>query len=306
MAENNKKKNQSPTFAQDRAVDFDPGRYRLAAFDLDGTLLCGRDPIHGAVKQALRALSASGVTVVASSGRNGTQFPPELRSCFRYAVLSNGSMVLDTFTGELLFSHPIERLIALYAIDRVQKSGGTCFVQQGMHMISPVGPLPAILRECKKYPVAARFSAARELLRIYYGKSTVCRNTLCRAQKSGEPFYKLQAFFPDVRIAEQAVQPLRRETELEVLPMSDGTLELTAPGVSKANALKELAVSLGMTEQNIATFGDSMNDAEMLKRAGFSVAMQNGDPRLFAHADRIAPPVDRDGAAVMIRELWRI
>lgn len=285
---------------------FDPKTYRLAAFDLDGTLLSGREPMHRPVSEALKALSESGVTVIASSGRNTTQLPNKLRSCFRYAVLSNGAMAMDVPTGRILFSHPIERLVALYAIDRIRKLGGTCFAQQGDHMISPVSPLPAILSECKKYTGSKRLSSMFALIGIYYGKSTVCRDPLKPAQKSEAPFYKLQAFFTDVSAAEKAAVPLRAETELEVLVMSDGTLELTAPGVSKANALAELAAFLGLTEANIAAFGDSMNDAEMLSRAGFSVAMQNGDPRLFALTDRIAPPVQQDGAAAMIRELWRL
>lgn len=285
---------------------FDPDRFRLAAFDLDGTLLCGREPVHVPVKQALHALEQSGVTVVASSGRNGTQFKRELSSLFHYAVLSNGALTTDTRTGKTLFSHPIDRLIALYAIDRIQGMGGTCFVQQGAHMISPVQPLPAILRECRKYRPSKRLSSAIKLIRIYYGQSAVCSDTLKKAQKDQRPFYKLQAFFPDASAAKAAAGPLHAETELNVLAIGDGTLELTAPGVSKANALQELAASLGMSEGNIAAFGDSMNDLEMLSRAGFSVAMQNGDPHLFDSVDRIAPSVVLDGAAEMIRSLWKL
>ena len=50
-------------------------------------------------------------------------------------------------------------------------------------------------------------------------------------------------------------------------------------------------------------FGDSMNDYEMIEKAGCGVVMANGDEYLKTIADRICESVQEDG---VVRELERM
>lgn len=64
---------------------------------------------------------------------------------------------------------------------------------------------------------------------------------------------------------------------------------------SKANGLLKLCKHFGTTMEAAYAFGDSMNDYEIIQAAGTGVAMGNGDPRLKAVADYVAPHIREDG-----------
>ncbi|MED5504858.1 MAG: HAD-IIB family hydrolase, partial [Pseudomonadota bacterium] len=50
-------------------------------------------------------------------------------------------------------------------------------------------------------------------------------------------------------------------------------LEVMSAGVSKGDALKAVAESIGLTLENTIAFGDGMNDVEMLSMAGKGLVM---------------------------------
>lgn len=60
-----------------------------------------------------------------------------------------------------------------------------------------------------------------------------------------------------------------------------GTVELTAPGVNKGSALKELLHNLGIDPDRAVAFGDMPNDLEMLELVGRGYVMAEADPDLL-------------------------
>jgi len=64
---------------------------------------------------------------------------------------------------------------------------------------------------------------------------------------------------------------------------------------SKAKGLSKLCEYFGTTLEEAYAFGDSMNDYEIIQAVGTGVAMGNGDPRLKAVADYVAPHIRDDG-----------
>jgi HAD superfamily hydrolase (TIGR01484 family) len=57
-----------------------------------------------------------------------------------------------------------------------------------------------------------------------------------------------------------------------------GLLEMSAPGVSKASALRILMREADISPAEVVAFGDMPNDVEMLRLAGCGFAMSNGHP----------------------------
>lgn len=80
-------------------------------------------------------------------------------------------------------------------------------------------------------------------------------------------------------------------------------IDLHPLGVSKAAALQALCSQLGIIREEVIAFGDDSNDIEMLRWAGLGVAMENASPAVHLAADRLAPHHDRDGVAIVLREL---
>ncbi|KAF9392011.1 hypothetical protein CPB97_004601 [Podila verticillata] len=80
-------------------------------------------------------------------------------------------------------------------------------------------------------------------------------------------------------------------------------LEVSGPGVNKGLGLKQYCDGNGIARQDVAAFGDLLNDAEMLEFAGLGLCMGNGHPEMKKLADRVIGTNAEDGLAKEI-ESW--
>ena len=81
---------------------------------------------------------------------------------------------------------------------------------------------------------------------------------------------------------------------------STALLEISAPGVTKASTLAQVASGLGVEAADVIAFGDMPNDLPMLTWAGTSYAMADAHPSVVAAADHLAPGHDEDGVAQVL------
>ena len=78
-------------------------------------------------------------------------------------------------------------------------------------------------------------------------------------------------------------------------------LEVLPPGADKGKALELIAEKCSIPREAVLAVGDSMNDASMLRFAGYPVAMVNADSRLKEMAALVTQKSnDEDGVAEMI------
>ena len=89
----------------------------------------------------------------------------------------------------------------------------------------------------------------------------------------------------------------------EVRPSGLGTPEIVLVGVSKASGLALISDAHSIDSTEVMAFGDGLNDLEMLKWAGRSIAMANGHQLALDLATEIAPPNDADGVAEVLESL---
>ncbi len=76
--------------------------------------------------------------------------------------------------------------------------------------------------------------------------------------------------------------------------------------VSKLSAIEHICNQEGFLLSEIAAFGDDMNDMEMLKAVGFSVAMGNGEEAVKKAARYITKTNDEDGIAYALETVLKI
>lgn len=106
---------------------------------------------------------------------------------------------------------------------------------------------------------------------------------------------------------EQAADELRQNTDLAVSFYPDNynpdaaLLEILAPNVSKANAIRNLAERIGATE--ITVFGDNLNDLSMMSVADHAVAVANAQPPVLDRAEIIIGPNNADSVAEYINDV---
>lgn len=85
---------------------------------------------------------------------------------------------------------------------------------------------------------------------------------------------------------------------------SDGLLEISASGVSKASGLATVAEQRGVGAAGVVAFGDMPNDLPMLAWAGLGVAVANAHPEVLAVADEVTASNDADGVALVLERLF--
>ena len=274
----------------------------VAAFDLDGTLVreFALTPSDAVVK-ALNDLKESGIYVVLSSGRDLSQISPEMLKCFSYAVLTNGSCVVDVSSGELIWSKRIGWRSLYRAMKKLEKLGGHCFLMQnGLIRATEEGERLVASTMLKN------MGKNDNIIGGYSGEGTRYRYALEAVNPFAKPTYKVQVFFRDRDSCLTAFQVLKDDKSLAILAMFGTTLEITERGVTKAAALDVLCGMLGFEPGSYAAFGDSRNDLEMLQASAYAVVMENGEQCVKDIADYIAPPVTEDGAAKAVRDLFGV
>ena len=276
--------------------EFSKEDIRIAAFDLDGTVLDG-SIMSDAVEVALGRLGRSHVAVTVSTGRDISQIPWNVLSCFEYRVTTNGSSVTDR-EGNVIEDHPIDAQTAAKALRIIRKCHGTCCVYlNGFVVATPLFLIRLLKRT--NYLSKSHRKATRNVRnnRIVFSVEGFLR-------RSGRNVYKIQTFFTNQTDALKAAEQIRQALPLNPIIMEDSSMETTREGITKAHGLLELCSVLGCKAENIMAFGDSANDLEMLRTAGFSVGMGNAEQCVRDEVDYITDPVSEDGVATAINKLF--
>ena len=276
--------------------EFNRQNIRIAAFDLDGTVLQG-SLISDRVVKALGKLSDSGVAVTVSTARDISQIPRDVLSCFRYRVTSNGASVTDS-DGNILEDHPMDGSTAIRALSIIRRCHGTsCVYLNGFVVATPLFLIRLLRRT--NYLSKAHRKATREVR-----KNRIVLRMRGHVGKGGLRVYRIQTFFKNQADALNAAQLLKEIGLFNPIVLEDSSMETTLSGITKAHGLLELCSVLGCTADGIIAFGDSANDLEMLRTAGYSVGMGNAEQCVKTEADYITDPVSEDGVATAIDNLF--
>ena len=91
---------------------------------------------------------------------------------------------------------------------------------------------------------------------------------------------------------------------VRLVTSGNGWMDITSMAASKGNALHWLQQDLGISPEETMAFGDQMNDADMMRRARYSFAMDNADPNLKRVAKYTAPSNQQDGVVQVLRRVW--
>ena len=89
----------------------------------------------------------------------------------------------------------------------------------------------------------------------------------------------------------------------EVVRSESNYLEILPAGITKGDGVADLIASLGYSPDEVVAFGDNQNDREMIKLAGWGVAMGNASDELKRVANYVAPTNGEDGVAHVLELL---
>jgi Cof subfamily protein (haloacid dehalogenase superfamily) len=247
-----------------------PKQFKLAAMDLDGTLLGPDHDISEANAVAVRRLQAAGAQVVLASGRHYHSMHKYVASLpgVQWVISCQGGEVSDAGRTTILsrqFLRPAE-VAKLTDAGRARGFSTVAYTVEGVITDSTsdfemdfysnqVGLRPVV--------VARNELLARDVFKVIW---------------MGEP--------PDLsQMALAEVTPPR----IQAVRTNARFLEFMPADVSKGSALATLATRLGIEPAAVVAFGDGDNDVPMFEWAGMSVAMPHGWPLARARAKLVAP-----------------
>ena len=246
----------------------------MIGLDLDGTVFNDEKEITPGVRQAIVQAISQGVIVLPATGRPQGGLPQAFLDIpgVRYALTSNGAAVVDLSTGRRIYENCMDRDFAAGMVtDMLEFEGlaeaymdGKCYTDR------------------KNYENAGNFSFVPQALLEYIRKTRIPKNDLPAYIKE-QPYgvEKLHMIFGDMEIRDRAFLKMKEKyPDCNITNASSFNMEINAPTCDKGTGLLALGRILGIKREQIMACGDSGNDLPMIRAAGFSVAMANGEEKL--------------------------
>ena len=248
--------------------------HKLAAIDLDGTLLGPDHTISPANVQAVQRLQAAGIEVVLASGRHQGTMVAFARALpgVRWIVSVQGAQVADVEGARVLHQSFLDPVAARQVLDLGHQMGFPALVYstEGIATDSDLG-VESYFKHIGHRPArisTEQFLATRTFKIVWVGEPE-----------------RLATLAQEARVAAMPTEKLRSHRHL---------FEFVQPGVSKATGLAALAARLGIRREETMGFGDADNDVPMFDWVRTSVAMAHGWPEARARATLVtsAGPVE--------------
>lgn len=239
-------------------------KYKMIALDLDGTLLKNSQEVSDTNRHWIKKAEEAGLIVSFATGRgrsSSEQFWDAVRPTSPM-IMANGAEVWKNHQ-ELLSRHFL-----------------------------PPGYVPKLQTLAAKYDAWYWAHASDDLLD---------KETWDQAYLVEREWLKFGMIHKDPTILGKLKGLVGSLGDLEVSSSAPNNIEINPRGISKASGLAEVALILGIQPSEVVVMGDSLNDMEMIKWAGFGVAMQNAEDAIKEAADHITGSNEEDGVARVIQ-----
>lgn len=246
--------------------------YRVAFFDIDGTLVDNQLPHHlsfleripESAKQALKQLKENNIEPVIASGRH--------------------HQVIDDFASTL-------------GVDSIISSNGNCVHYQGK-MIHQNIMSPTLVSELLEHLHERQIEC---LIETPYNLFCYDTNKYMGQQIAKENILKIDDPLPENIV--QLLVPWNESIDYQLEQDSILIAEKVAPVAAsihlkngtKADGIKKICKTMNISVNQALAFGDEENDFTMFDTVGFPVAMGNATPALKEKASHVTASVSDDG-----------
>ncbi|GAP00574.1 HAD-IIB family hydrolase [Fructobacillus ficulneus] len=242
---------------------------KLIATDLDATFLRADKTFdHQAYQTMVEMAQQRGVTFVVATGNH----PDKVASYFAgtnqdfILIANNGAEVVRN--GQILKTYPIDPQAFAPIVQTVKDNQA----RVSMGMVFTGVTKAFMLKEMADLGMGERKAQS-------YFKDLQMIDDLSEID---EPILKLTVDLPDYELPFMAAIE-KQGLPIHVTTSGYGAVDMVNPQINKGVALHDLGQQLGISAEEMAAFGDGLNDLEMLQFVGHPFIMPNADPALFAH-----------------------
>ncbi|KGR73744.1 Cof-type HAD-IIB family hydrolase [Ureibacillus sinduriensis] len=247
-------------------------------FDVDGTLYNSEKKIPDSAKKAIEEARGNGYEIAIATGRAPFMIQSILDELeIDTYVTFNGQYVV--YKGEVIYTDSVPKEYLAKIIDFGHE---------------------------RNHPVV--FIDDKEMIASIEGHSFIEQslNTLKYPYPMSNPlFYRDNDVYQTLIFMEESEEQLYRDTfsEVNFIRWHPYSCDILPKDGSKARGIKTLLEKINIPIEKTIAFGDGLNDIEMLREVGTSVAMGNGVEQAKEVADIITDHVDRDGVAKAMKIL---
>lgn len=259
---------------------------RLIALDLDGTTIHHDGTMSPAVRQAVGEVAAAGFHVVIATGRAILATLPliaDLGLENGFAICSNGAVTIE-LDGDYPEGYRILETVTFDPAPVLAMLRGAW--PDAVVAVEEVG---VGFKVSAPFPDGELDGGVRVVPWEELASSPATRVTFRSPTGTAADFLALVE-----RIGLQGVNYAVGFT---------AWLDINPEGVSKASALEQIRLRLGVDPVNTIAVGDQRNDIEMLQWAQRGVAMGNAPDEVKTAADEVTLDVDEDGLVPVLRSL---
>ena len=288
--------------------------YRLAAIDLDGTMLNQYGLVTQRTKEAIKNAQESGIEVVIASGRptdSVKTIAQEINSN-KYFISGNGAIIYDITNDEIIYENTLKKQKVL-----------------------------DIIKICEENSIYYNIYTEKEIIAkslqcnvLYYYKENLNKDEKNKTQiniveniynyisNRDEKVVKITICDNHQVIFNSIMRKLKEISEIEVLEVShmsrkiikQGTedvpieyfyTEISAKNVDKWNAIEFLKEKMKIEKNEIIAIGDNMNDKTMIENAGLGIAMGESTPIIKEIADVVTDTNCNDGVAKVLEKILK-
>ncbi|TFG83126.1 MAG: HAD family hydrolase [Erysipelotrichales bacterium] len=257
---------------------------KLIIFDIDGTLIkVGQDRIEDSAVQAIREVKAKGIKVLVATGRTLYFVNPHVREVVDcdYFVTVNGHCLMDK-DGNILMREDLP-------VDAVQRLHDFC-VERGI----------AIGMKCSDAIYVT--TGFKQYYDVYAEGKDVSRIILDDSQNA-DHFKTVEAPMGIFLVGDQQVvrENAHLFPEFTFSPVKSDCYDVYGHDVNKTKIIEEVLRRLKIRWEQVMAFGDGENDTDMLRKAGYGVAMGNAKSNVRKFADFVTKDVDEGGIAFALK-----
>ena len=282
----------------------DPARYagadlRLAAVDMDGTLLDDDKNFPPGMDELLDQMDERGVTFAPASGRQVWTLIDMFPGRPGMTVIGeNGGIVMRD--GVEVSSHPVDTPTVREVIRLVREANsGPDGIDGGLVMCG------------KQFAYVERTDEGFvEGVMPYYHrtKRVEDQNAIIDAIEAGQIDDAI------VKLAVYVIGPVEPLAQATLANFADthqyaisgaNWADLQIRGVDKGSAVRDLQRFLGVERAQTAVFGDAGNDLSMMSEGDLSFAMANASADVVEAARFVAPSNNEAGVAQVLRSLLK-
>lgn len=265
-------------------------KYKLITMDLDGTLNNDQKVITEKTKASLMDAQKKGIRLALASARPSPGLFKErdilcLQDYNGILMSYNGGRIVDAATGKVLFETSMDLQETKQVLRQLEKLPVTPILDDGVQFYVTDQNGFKVDYECKN-------------------NNMVCSEVGNLADfLTFAPIKILMSVEPvQLKEVQQQIAGFLPES-LTVVQTAPFYLEVIPRSINKGQGIRDICGVLGISAEEVISFGDAENDIPMLVAAGMGVAMGNAAESVKQAADMVTLSNNEDGIAAALEKL---